>query len=269
MKELLDWITASVAPRYPWIVPALVFVALAALAIYLVVGVIRFLTHGGEVELFRGLLRFKNDARVSALQDALRKLGEDSERKGKVIYLAKLIARDLADCLADNLDRDTALSFMREVLAGIPQVLESKSQHRMTVFLKPDKRDELVVLASCGHSENATRKMVLNVRSSCAGEAYSTGRVYNCRDTREDPKWTRLPSANHDYRSVVCVPIKVCGEVLGVLCVDAVEVDAFGKDDIARLELFADFLALLLLAPDLVLSVQEVASNDGESRKKA
>ncbi len=160
------------------------------------------------------------------------------------------------------LDETKVRMLAQQVLAGLPQTIRSQSHHRCGVFVMDNQAGGLKIWESVGYSEGAVNNMTLGL-ATCAGEAYTSGEVYYCRNTATDRKWSRLPSATHQYKSIACIPIKAGHRTLGVLNIDAVEAEAFDDDDLVHLQLFSSQFAVLLLKQELIRlsSEREVASS--------
>ncbi len=75
-------------------------------------------------------------------------------------------------------------------------------------------------------------------------------------DVRQDPRW--LPD-QVDVASEVAVPLKVAGQVVGVLDVQSEEVDAFDQEDLFILHTMADQIAMALESARLYATQQEEA----------
>lgn len=250
-----DKFLTSVIPKLmgkDWFTTGLAVVIL----VFLVIVVIKWVAKSKDItELSFFGLKLKTTPPDRALAEEVEKLNQDSEIKGKVIFLARLFAQDFV-ALVGSSDGTKIEKLALQILAGLPNILRSNSQHRCAVLIKEEQSESLKILYGFGYSEEAIKGMRLNIIGTCAGEAYRNGEYY-CRDTKEDPIWSRLPNANHEYRSIYNIAIKANGKVLGVLIIDAVEPNAFDKDDIAHLRLFTNQLAILLLARNLIYSKEE------------
>ncbi len=246
----------------PWFFPAITALILLIVVFILIIILYAISKKNGIEISFLGL-KIKTTPLGQELAEEIKKLNRDSEIKENVIFLAKLFSKDFVS-LVGNLDGPNIQKLANQILAGLPTILRSDSQHRRAVLVKNEKSDTLHILYGNGYSNEAIKNMTLDIegQGSCAGEAYRNGDYYYCKDTIEDPFWNRLPKANHDYRSIINIAISTGKEVLGVLIVDAVEPNAFTKDEIANLRLFANLFAILLLIRNMIYSKEgEVASS--------
>lgn len=77
------------------------------------------------------------------------------------------------------------------------------------------------------------------------GMAVRTGKPCAIRHIDTDPRFApwREEALKRGYRSIVCLPLRIQGDVIGVLCVLAAEPDAFGEQEAYVLEEMADDLA--------------------------
>lgn len=77
------------------------------------------------------------------------------------------------------------------------------------------------------------------------GTAVRTGKPCAIRHIDTDPRFApwRDEALQRGYRSIICLPLRVHGEIIGILCVLAAETDAFGDQEAYVLEEMADDIA--------------------------
>mgnify|MGYP002336074658 CR=1 FL=1 len=77
------------------------------------------------------------------------------------------------------------------------------------------------------------------------GTAVRTGKPCAVRHIDTDPGFApwREEALKRGYRSIICLPLRVHGDIIGILCVLAAETDAFGEQEAYVLEEMADDLA--------------------------
>lgn len=249
-EELVSAFCKELFNQFPWISG----VAVAAILIWLGVAILRS-RNATEYSVFWGLYSWRKDAKSRELEDVIDKLNADSCIKENALFLSKLCLRRLADAMSEPFSAEELKTGFIEVLASLPSLIRSKSTHRCSVLLP--EGEWLRPLYGHGYSDEGIKHMRLPINNSCAGVAFRNAEVYYCVDKRNDPHWISLPNARHNYGSIVCIPIKASGKVLGVLSVDAVEPNAFEKDDIDRLQLFTYQLAILLKLRDIMVQREE------------
>lgn len=158
------------------------------------------------------------------------RIDRDSEQKRAVLEKLLYINRALAAEL--NLKR--LLSMIME------KVLEVVRGERAFLILSEDGR--LTTLASRNLDGEPIRKADLKVSHSVAKTVLESGKPILSVDAQDDERFKEFLSVyGLRLRSLICVPLKVGSEVIGVLYVDnRFERGAFDSDDLRILELFSD-----------------------------
>ncbi|OQX64558.1 MAG: hypothetical protein B5M51_03385 [Anaerolinea sp. 4484_236] len=87
------------------------------------------------------------------------------------------------------------------------------------------------------------------------GHVAQTGESYIAKDVREDPLFVR--GSDVDILSEAILPLQARGEILGVLDIQSLELNAFLPDDITILRILADQIAMALSNARLFQTVQE------------
>ncbi len=82
------------------------------------------------------------------------------------------------------------------------------------------------------------------------GTAARTGKPCAIRHIDTDPRFApwRDDALQRGYRSIICLPLRVHGDIVGILCVLSAETDAFGEQEAYVLEEMADDLAFGIAA---------------------
>jgi phosphoserine phosphatase RsbU/P len=145
----------------------------------------------------------------------------------KLQRTAQLITSALdLDVLLDRVVNDIALSI------GCVEV---------SVWLRDPEGDDMVLHGVRGCT--AYKKGEKIGRRGMVGHAASTGRMRYANDVRLDPYYI---ACEPDTRSEVTVPLKVDGEVIGVLSVDHKQIDAFSEDQLQVFEALAGHIAVAI-----------------------
>lgn len=221
-----------------------------------------------KTEFFWGLIRTARDHQLRGL---LEKVKDEATTLSSLVPLFNFFHAELADLIADlgerpDLTSDRLTKLYAAVLAGVTQVLRSPGFHRAAVLYPegPEGTPPLSVARSFHFTESAHQNLKFSP-DSIPGKVFRSGEPYYCRDTETDRHYQRNPHSTHTYRSFVCIPIRAREKTLGVFLVDAVEPEAFSKDDINTIYVFARYAAVLRQIELLVqYSVEEVARHDEE-----
>jgi sigma-B regulation protein RsbU (phosphoserine phosphatase) len=147
----------------------------------------------------------------------------------KLQRAAQLITSSLdLDMLLDRVVNDIAVSI------GCVEV---------SVWLRDPHSDDMVLhgVRGCKSYKKGDR-LKIGVRGM-VGHVAATGELRYARDVSVDPYYVACET---DTESEVTVPLKVCGEVIGVLCVDHEEIDAFSDDQLQVFEALAGHIAVAI-----------------------
>ncbi len=139
---------------------------------------------------------------------------------------------------------------LRPLLEGIiDQAVELCGAERGFVLLAPDKEGgPLDVTVARNIDKESLAKGQLKVSHSIAERVVREGEPELTLDAQEDERYqNQLSVAALKLRSVVCVPLRLQGKVLGALYIDnRFRARAFGAEDLTLLEAFADQAAIAL-----------------------
>ncbi|WP_162274683.1 ATP-binding protein [Verrucomicrobium sp. GAS474] len=109
-------------------------------------------------------------------------------------------------------------------------------------FIQVDHRNGFLDITST-YGEDWTedkKNCHLGIGYGITGTVAATGKPYFCADTTQDPTYVSLFSY---VKSEMAVPVKVRGEVWGVINMDGFEPNAFSESDLTTVSLFADLVA--------------------------
>jgi putative methionine-R-sulfoxide reductase with GAF domain len=209
-------------------------------------------------------------APVAAPSTARERKGKASRREGGEATWAQTNENDLSALhqelalktgvlgLSKALDADMASLMMREVeawpekvgralqtlVSGVTRVVRPAGRCRAGFFALDE--DDAYLVLWVGEGYVLGRKPRLAIENSCAGRAFITGANYYCKDIQSDPVYFQSAGGSEEYRSIACVPVQTSGQIFGVLCLDARQVNAFTQADFEHLEVFAAKLAVFL-----------------------
>ncbi len=138
-------------------------------------------------------------------------------------------------------------SFARRVLESIARVTGFDS-----LFLLARRRGVLEVLASWGFPEEVLGQAIPEERG-LVGRAVRTGQITLVQDTSRDPEY--IAPAGQTMGSALVVPLKLRGDLVGVLAVENREPHAFSPQHVRFLNLVSRYIA-----PVVYLLMEETGS---------
>jgi HD-GYP domain-containing protein (c-di-GMP phosphodiesterase class II) len=120
--------------------------------------------------------------------------------------------------------------------------------------------DDLNILSSIGLSEHVARSAKCRMGEGVPGWVASSGEPILVRDVYSDPRFSSSPHPAHTSRSVLAVPIRDGGKVVGVL-------NANNKD--AKSSMNDDDLTLLCCLSDMLMLTWSRAASLSENKRVA
>jgi PAS domain S-box-containing protein len=139
--------------------------------------------------------------------------------------------------LLAGIDLDTLLEAIvnsAQVRFGLPYV---------TVLWVDEAAGELYLRAQAGPLRaSAIPNFRQKLNEGLAAEVLRTGQPYLAHDTRHEPAY--IPPVKAEIRSLLLAPLKVTGQVVGVMTFESLGVDAFSAEDVTALTTLADQAAI-------------------------
>jgi PAS domain S-box-containing protein len=173
---------------------------------------------------------FANQAAI-AIENA-RIYGEERKRTTQLELIGGVTQK-----IASILDLDELL---RQV---VHLVGDTFGYYRTSILLVNAASDELVFRAVSSPFETLIGHLRLKIgQEGITGWVAHSGKPLLVNDVSLEPRYYPVKESK-DTKSELAVPIKLKGEIIGVLDVQSVELDAFGQDDIFILQTLADQLA--------------------------
>jgi diguanylate cyclase (GGDEF)-like protein len=155
---------------------------------------------------------------------------------------------------------------LQKILHTIMEKISDLLQPDTWSLLMLDERtQELYFEIAIGSGADKLRDVRLKLGEGVAGWAAQTGEPVLVEDTRSDSRFTpRMDVLTHtETRSIVCVPVKAHGHVLGVIeLVNALGKPSFGAADIPILKSLADYAAIALENARYVQRIEELTITD-------
>jgi N-acetylmuramoyl-L-alanine amidase/putative methionine-R-sulfoxide reductase with GAF domain len=146
---------------------------------------------------------------------------------------------------------EDAWEFEKFVLDEVLQLVAERAQTITGadgVAIAIAEGDEIICRASVGRMA-PDRGVRLDSKAGFSGACFRTGRVIRCDDSERDPRVNLEACRRLGTRSMVAVPLKAQGSVLGLLEVFSTEPFAFKDGDVRSLNLLAE-LILAALKPE-------------------
>ncbi|MCL6597919.1 MAG: GAF domain-containing protein [Alicyclobacillus macrosporangiidus] len=273
MKDnLADKIVQKILDHLSW--QWLFVIVFGTLVLYIgYSAIILYLRHRKGAEIEFEFLKFKAVARPNseirklerAFEDLRReydKLNQDSKHKSDVLkhmdavgqHAQRMFEMVLSGQIGDTFDThfQQALTFILHVIHyGVRNGKTGMS--RIGIFV-PDGED-LKLLCGLGYSPRALQNLRFPISNSFVGSAFKTKEVRKTGDISQTPGPFLVIEGQHEFNSLICIPIQFLDEVVGVLNVDCQEKQAFTDFDADILGFFANQLALLLVAHRLKSSI--------------
>ncbi len=129
----------------------------------------------------------------------------------------------------------------------VDMIAEVMGAKTASLMLVSEERDELYVGAAMGLDEATMKNTRVKVGESISGWVAQTGKPLLIRDIEADSSFGRPNRSNYESRSLVSVPLKRDGRVIGVLNVtNKISLTPFGENDAEILEILADRAAYIL-----------------------
>ncbi len=186
---------------------------------------------------------------LTGLEDQVERRTEELAEKANQLQAVAEVSRDAATI--QNLD--TLLN------RSVDFIHERFGYYHAGFFLL-DQSGEYAVLQAAnseGGKQMLEKGHQLKVGEvGVVGDAASTGRPYIALDVDADTTHFAHPFLP-DTRSEIALPLRVGDEVIGVLDIQSVEINAFDEDDMEVLQLMADQLAMAIHNSRLLSEVQQ------------
>jgi sigma-B regulation protein RsbU (phosphoserine phosphatase) len=139
--------------------------------------------------------------------------------------------------IASTLDFDVLLDRV------VNDIADSIGTVEVGVWLREIDTDEMVLHGVRGCTKYKMGERLKIGREGMVGHVAATGKMRYAPDVRQDPYYKGCEPAT---RSEVTIPLKAAGQVIGVLCVDHSQTDAFSNDQVKVLQALAGHIAIAL-----------------------
>ena len=113
----------------------------------------------------------------------------------------------------------------------------------VAIWLRDPESDEMVMQGVSGCTQHKKGSRLKIGRQGMVGHVAATAEMHYAHDVRLDPYYIACEPST---LSSVSVPLKICGEVIGVFCVDHNQTNAFPDDQLLVLEALAGHIAVAI-----------------------
>jgi two-component system, sporulation sensor kinase E len=190
-----------------------------------------------KVSIQRGLEKRRSDKDKTKLLNELQQ--KNLELKKKVAELNALYKAGMSLSTTQNLK-----NLLNKIVSLATGVIEAESGSIMLIQ-KPDKI--LTIEAAIGLSSHIIENTKLELGSSIAGFVAQKGKPLIIKDIDKDFRFKHLSKKHYATRSLLCVPVKVKDNVLGVINLsDKKTGAAFTQNDLKLLTTFASQAAIAI-----------------------
>ncbi len=142
-----------------------------------------------------------------------------------------------AQFITSTLDLEPLLDHVANDLA------DSLGSVKVGIWLRNPGTDEMLLQGVRGCTVREKGSLMRIGHQGMVGHVAATGHTHYAQDVRLDPYYiTCEPST----RSEVAIPLKICGEVIGVFVVDHNQANAFSEDHLLVLEALAGHIAVAI-----------------------
>jgi len=182
---------------------------------------------------------------------------EIAELKRQVERLA--LFHEVGKALFSTLDLQKILQTIMEKISDMLQ------PDTWSLLMLDEDTQELYFEIAIGSGAEKLRDVRLKLGEGVAGWVAQHGEPLLVENTANDPRFTpKVDELTHtETRSIVCVPIKAHGHVLGVIeLVNALGKPSFGAEDIPILKSLADYAAIALENARYVQRIHELTITD-------
>ena len=195
----------------------------------------------------------KEQAELKKLKKVLVVLNKEKQRLTKELSTLKLIISEIDSTL--ELDKVLDLIIQKAV-----QVVEAE---RGSLMLFDHKTEELYIKSSIGLSKKTISTVRIAAGEGIAGWVFKQGKPLLIKEGAKDPRFKKFNKTKEKLKSIISVPLKIKGQVIGVINVDNKRGgDIFNLDDLKLLSVFANEIAIAVQNAQLHQEIKQLAIID-------
>jgi Nif-specific regulatory protein len=135
---------------------------------------------------------------------------------------------------------------LRLIIETATQMMQA---HASSLLLLDPKTKKLFFTVATGEKKEEVRKYEINLGQGIAGYVAETGESLLIPDVKNDPRWYKKisESTGFETHSIACVPMKMGGEIIGVVeIIDKGDGRPIQQEDMKLLTVFADLASLAI-----------------------
>lgn len=166
---------------------------------------------------------------------------------------------EIGKTITSSLDLKEVLSI---IMQKITEILQPKD---WALLLLDEKSKKLSFEVAVGERAEKLKDIKLSVGEGIAGWVAEKGEPLFITNAQEDPRFAKRvdETSNFNTRSIICVPLKSKGKVLGVIeLINTMDEGPFEEDDIIFLQTIADYAAIAIENALYFKKVQELTITD-------
>ena len=146
--------------------------------------------------------------------------------------------KEISTWVSSVLDLDELLE---HIIDTATRMMQAKAS---SLLLLDQKTRKLYFKVATGEKKEEVRKYEINLGQGIAGFVAERGEPLLIPDVRTDPRWDKRisESTGFETRSIACVPMKVNGDIIGVVeIIDKEDGSSIQSEDMKILTAFAEF----------------------------
>lgn len=155
---------------------------------------------------------------------------------------------------------------LREVLKGVMEKISILLQpNNWSLLLVDDEKDELYFEIAVGEGVDRLKDIRLKIGEGVAGWVAKEGIPLLVPDVNKEPRFSKKIDESSKFvtKSIICVPLKNKGKVLGVIeLLNKEEQGMFGDEDLTLLTTLADYTAIAIENARYLQKVEELTITD-------
>ena len=188
----------------------------------------------------------------------------NKQKEEEIAKMSALMEASIIINSTRNLDE-----LLKIIMQSAEKVMQAEAS---SVFLIDNENNELYFEIATGPKQEEVKKIRLKMGEGIAGWVAYTGESLLVPDVQKDPRFAkRVDKQTHFItRSVICVPLKVRNQTIGVVQVlNKIGGDTFSKSEIKFLEALASQAAIAIENANLYEHLEERAEQLNKELKEA
>jgi signal transduction histidine kinase len=186
------------------------------------------------------------------------------EDKIKELSLLKRIG-DIISCSFD-------IELVCRNLAHI--ILEETSAENCSLMLKDRDEEHLILKVACGNQDKKIAffddfkksNVIFTIGEGVAGKVALEGKSIVIDDVKNDERFDHTRKSAHPIASLLCCPLILQSQVLGVINLSSSRPHAFTQNDLRIMSMFSAFVSSIF---NNAIAYHELKKSEGELRKKS